>query len=290
MIRKEELFLAAMGIFILMISCKSVGVDSDDNGTLYDKPTAVNTGYSGTLMNYNGDNHITVAGTVLENFSFSETIYIEANDVVIRNFKMDATGEIYGFVIDSGCSGVLLVSGEISNMSSAAILGTGFTAQKLNIHDSGGDGIKPHGLNGYPVLVEACFIHHLGWADDAHADGCQIQGGRNITFRYNTIDMPDETSANWPGHPYKASGVFELQYEVINFVIEYNWLNGGGYTIRRDKYAPSPAGDYFSSGVYVRNNKFGRDFDFSVSSGTYEEWIGNTWEDTGEIVTVGDNE
>ncbi len=42
------------------------------------------------------------------------------------------------------------------------------------MHDAGGDGFKAEGN----VLIEACWIHHLGTSDGAHADGVQVSRPR----------------------------------------------------------------------------------------------------------------
>jgi hypothetical protein len=196
--------------------------------------------------------------------------------VTIRNFRIDASGQRYGINVLDGHRGVVLEDGEIYGMSSAAILGVGFTARRLHVHDSSGDGIKAQGSAAGPTLVEYCFIEKLGSGAEAHADGNQTRGGSNTTFRYNNIYMPRPGTPNHPGGPYKANATFFMQLDISNFVIENNWLNGGGYTI----YCI----DDGASGVSVRNNIFGRDYDFGILSGDCAEWSGNVWEDTGNPI------
>jgi hypothetical protein len=198
--------------------------------------------------------------------------------VTIRNFRVESSSR-YGIQIAPGHSGILLEDGELFGMSSAAILGAGFTARHLHIHDSGGDGFKVQGAGG-PTLVESCFVEKLGSADGAHADGNQTRGGSNITFRYNNFFMPNPGTDSYPGEPYKSNATFFLQLGVSNFVIERNWLTGGNYTI----YCLTD-----SQGVFVRNNIFGRDNAGRpagkegprLRAGDCEQWSGNRWEDTG---------
>jgi hypothetical protein len=53
------------------------------------RPTADNTGPTGALGAYDGPSTITKAGAVYENFEYSGTINIEADDVTLRNFRID---------------------------------------------------------------------------------------------------------------------------------------------------------------------------------------------------------
>jgi hypothetical protein len=215
-------------------------------------------------------------GAVLENLDITGTVTIDADNVTVRNFRINTSGS-YGINIVAGHSGIVIEDGEIYNMSSAGILGAGFTARRLHIHDSGGDGIKAGGAGG-PTLVEYCFIEKLGTKADAHADGNQTRGGSNITFRYNNIWIPVPGKPNYPGAPYKSNAAGMHCCGVSNIVYESNWLNGGGYTI----YCQTSGVDV--PGIHVRNNLFGREYEFGVRSGTCDEWSGNRWEDTGEPI------
>ena len=182
-----------------------------------------------------------------------------------------------------GHRGILLEDGEIYGMSGAGVLGAGYTARRLYIHDSSGDGMKAQGEATGPTLVEYCFIEKLGKGEGAHADGNQTHGGSNVTFRYNNIYVPSPGTPNYPGSPYKSNAAFMLSLGVSNFLIERNWLNGGSYTI----YCVTDDG-----GVTVRDNHFGRDNDglasgkqhLHVVTGECDHWSGNVWDDDGTAV------
>lgn len=219
---------------------------------------------------------ITQDGTVLENVALTGTVLVLANNVTIRNFTLDANGGFYGISALKQKTGLVFEHGEIINYKSAAIVGNGFTATALNIHESDGDGIKAQGPGGGPTLVQQCWIHHIGKALGAHADGDQTVGGHDITFRYNFMDLPYTTPA-----PYKENSCFILQTKtgpVTNFVIDHNWLNGGGWSI----YVPKE-----ENTVQVTNNKFGRDFHYGILDGKPSVFTGNVWEDTGAPVDPG---
>jgi hypothetical protein len=245
-----------------------------------ERPWAHNTGpRQPELLVPSGPLMIESDGALYENIDVTGDVWIDADDVTIRNFRINANGESYGVNVLEGHHGVLLEDGEIFGMTSAGVLGVGLTARRLHIHDSYGDGMKIQGEGG-PTLVESCFIEKLGAAPEAHADGNQTRGGSNITFRYNNIYMPAPGTPKYPGQPYKSNSAFFLQLDVSNFVIEHNWLTGGNYTI----YCITNGG-----GVSVRNNVFGREngglpegnASSRILSGRCDVWTGNVWEHTG---------
>lgn len=239
-----------------------------------EKPGPVNTGPTDpkNLKPIKGQK-ITQEGTVLENVRITGQVTIEANNVVIRNFILDANGGNYGIRSTNGNTGLRFEHGELINAKSALLYGTGFIATALHIHESGSDGVKVQGKGG-PTVVERCWIHHIGKNPGAHADGDQSVGVQDATFRYNNFDLPVSTPA-----PYKQNSCFILQTKrgpISHFVIDHNWLNGGGWTL----YIPKENGDE----IHVTNNKFGRDFRAGLMVGTPTSFIGNVWEDNGKPV------
>ncbi|MCB4798252.1 right-handed parallel beta-helix repeat-containing protein [Neotamlana laminarinivorans] len=240
-----------------------------------EKPTAENTGYTGTLTNYTGSTTIQTDNTVIENKLISGTIRIYANNVTIRNCKI-TTGGFYGIDIKEG-ENILIEDCEIEGMQSAAILGRNFTARRCNIWNSGADGIKPYSN----FLIESCYFHHLGYVEDAHADGIQLvrEGGGIITG--NNFDMG-------PASGYKNSQCIIIQSNdaaVDDIVIDGNWINGGGYSvqIRERNYGPP-------TNISITNNLFGRDAQFGThiidgdNSVTNNVFNCNRYEDTNELV------
>jgi hypothetical protein len=218
---------------------------------------------------------ITVNGTTCENFTTNGSITINADNVTLRNFIVNANGGRYGVYPTAGSSGITVEYGEIYNAESAGLynLSNNFYAQRLYVHDIGGDAFK---IEGNGATVEWSFLEKLGTAPDAHADGNQTRDGSNITFRYNNMWMPAPGTPNYPGRPYKANATAMHCCNISNVVYEYNWLNGGGYTV----YCQTSGQNV--RGISVRNNLFGRDYAYGPRSGTCDEWSGNRWEDTGE--------
>jgi len=234
-----------------------------------DRPWANNTGPTnvGALVP-SGSITISTDGAVVENLDVTGQITVTADNVTIRNFRIDASGSWYGLQ-NSGGSNLVIEDGEVFGSRSAGVLGSNLTARRLYLHDHGGDALKV----GSNSLVEYCFIEKNGTNADAHADGNQTRGGSNITFRYNNIWMPSPGTSNYPGTPYKSNAAFMLELGISNFVVENNWLNGGTYTV----YCPSPE----MSGVIVRNNRFGRDYQYGLRAGNCAEWSGNVWDNNG---------
>jgi len=248
-----------------------------------ERPWAHNTGPSdpAALTPYVGPSTITADGATYENFTYGSRITIDADNVTLRNFRIDDEDfeSWYGIFINPGHSGILIEDGEINGARAAGLLGYGgFTARRLHIHDVAQDAIKIQGTAG--VLVEYSFIERIGLnypgGDPPHADGVQTDGAgaSNVTIRYNNFWIPAEGTPNYKAGASNSN--IQIKKTVSNYVIENNWLNGGGYTIYC--YDDPPPG------VYVRNNIFGRDFSHGPVAGTCAEWTGNVWEDTGDPI------
>jgi len=196
----------------------------------------------------------------------SGTITVRNNNVTIRNFRVDGNGTWYPIVYESGHSGLVLEDGEVLDYDSAAVGGNfgNYTARRLEVHESVGDGFKADSN----VLIESCWVYHLGTGAGSHADGVQISSGSNITIRGNFFDMP----ANVAGYESNANVFAGPDFGPIsNLVVEGNWLDGGNYTLFID-----------ATNVTVRDNLFGRDYNYGPSNmvGNSYTWTNNRWWDT----------
>ncbi len=263
-------------------------VNESEPGT-GERPGPHNTGPTdpGALQNVGGMT-ITQDGTVVENVFVHGTIVVEANNVTIRNFKIDPGGTPYAIRATNGNTGLLIEDGELMNVSSAHVYGGNFTARRLNLHDSGGDGFKCT----TDVLVEECWVHHLGTAPGAHSDCNQSRWGNNFVFRRNFMDLPIDI-----GQPYKQNAAFIMQTgdgPIDNILIEDNWLDGGNFTVYIENKVP-PAGSSrpnYGDPTNARliNNRFGRNFRYGVLNTTGYVFIsGNRWDDTGELMDINNN-
>jgi len=231
------------------------------------RPGPDNTGPTDpSLLVPSGSITTTRDGQVIENVSVSGTITVRNNNVTIRNFRVDGNGTWYPIVYESGHSGLVLEDGEVLDYDSAAVGGNfgNYTARRLEVHESVGDGFKADSN----VLIESCWVYHLGTGAGSHADGVQISSGSNITIRGNFFDMP----ANVAGYESNANVFAGPDFGPIsNLVVEGNWLDGGNYTLFID-----------ATNVTVRDNLFGRDYNYGPSNmvGNSYTWTNNRWWDT----------
>lgn len=242
-----------------------------------DKPGPTNTGFltpRHQLTSYNGL-VIENDGTVLEGCFVQGTIQVKADNVTIRDCLIETTG-FYGIQTNFGATGLLIEDVEIRNMRSAGIFGNNFTVRRANIHDAGGDAIKP----GNNVIIKDSWLHRLGYLEDSHSDGVQMVSGSNVIIRGNNIDMPHDLA----GFTNSQCMIIQTNNGPIdNILIESNWLNGGGYCVQiNDK----GNGHGAPTNVRILNNRFGRDYQFGIwrfrdSTPTHS---GNRWDDTGELI------
>jgi len=226
--------------------------------TAFAIPGPDNTGPTGdvsTFEPYTGRTTINVDGTVLENFTFEGILRINANNVTIRNCVMSGAGT-YGIQIYDGTTGTVIEDCIIENMLSAGILGSNFTASRLEIRNSGADAIKAF----HNFTIEDSWFHSLGYLDGAHADGIQMVQGTNGVIHGNHFDMP-----------YNVEGYRNSQCIILgtndgpieNILIEGNWLNGGNYcVVANDK----DNGFGKPTNIIMINNKFGEDYQFGPQS------------------------
>lgn len=217
------------------------------------RPTASNTGYKGTLRNHPGG----TITTSMSDVNFTGPITITGNNVTIRNFKVNAGGGTYG--IEPNGTNTVLEDGEIVNMASTGIYGSNFVARRLNIHESGNDGIKP--LNN--AVIEYSYIHHLGKQADSHADAVQARGSVGLLVRGNNCDIPH-------GGGYKGNSCVLMENGARDIKVEGNWLNSGNFVVKCETV----------SNIVVRNNRFGRDTQYKPIGGCPNSG-GNVWDDTG---------
>ncbi len=253
------------------------------------RPGAHNTGPSnpGALQPVGGMT-ITQDGAVIENVHIFGAVNIEANNVTLRNFIIDAGGQPYGIRANSGKHGIVIEDGELINVASAHIYGGGFEARRLNLHESGGDGFKTTN----DVLVEACWVHHIGTAPGAHADCNQTRSGSNFVFRGNFFDIPIDIGA-----PYKQNACWIMQTgdgPIDNVLVEDNWINGGNFSVYFENKLPSPGSTRPNYGdptnCRMINNRFGRDNRYGVLRLTgYVYMAGNRWDDNGQLMSINNN-
>lgn len=237
------------------------------------KPDASNTGPSGVLTNTSGAVIVTVAGTVIENRNHTGTFDIRANNVTIRNCRINANGGFRAIhdTTAPGQTGLLVEDCEIFGATAAGVQASNITIRRCEIRDCE-DGMKA----GNNMLVEDCYLHGFGLGPNSHGDGIQISNGIGITIRNCTFDMPPGTG----GYTNDICVFMKEDFGPIdNVTIDSCWINGGGWSINIGKN-----GSKLPSNVRIVNNLFGRDAafgPFSADPGVTDLFLGcNRWENT----------
>ena len=232
---------------------------------------------NGARVNSDGSVTITKDGTVLDGYIFTGTVTIQANNVTIENFRLDASGTFYGIykAWETKATGTVIQDGEITG-AQYGVSAHDFTALRLNIHDTGEDGVISSGNNG---TVLDFYIHNLGTLRGAHADGIQVSSGSNWLIRGNNIDISEANAPN--------AAVFFQSYfgPVDNMTVDGNWLNGGVYIIM---FGDPHQGYGETTNIFIENNYFGHDYIYGILSSQRpaDEWTNNRWEDTNLLVNA----
>jgi hypothetical protein len=180
---------------------------------------------------------------------------IKTSNVIVRNFIIDAN-TLYPLQTNfDGVSNVLIEDGEIIggvNSSATMIVENGVTIKRLNLHETGGDGIK---VQGSDFWMESCWVYNLGTAEDSHADGVQgtVNGEnkrwQNHTYINNFFDM----AVNELTGDYQSNATIFLHTNdegagIDGILIENNWLLGGNWCL------PIEEG---MTNLIIKDNKFG---------------------------------
>lgn len=187
-------------------------------------PTAATTGVPKDIKLTLSDGLVvTKPGTVIEGLDIRGQVYIQAENVTLKNCKVTYGG--YAPVrISQGVQGVTvqdcIINGLGQGSSSHGITGAG-TFLRNDI-----SGVE-NGINieaDVPTVIRGNYIHDLQSAEDPHYDGIQIFGdNRNVIVEGNTIINSQ------PG----VSAVFVANTfgSVDNIRIANNYLAGGGFPL-----------------------------------------------------------
>lgn len=126
-------------------------------------------------------------------------------------------------------------------------------------------------------LFEQNHIHDLAvfgsYPDNTHNDGIQSYGGRDVTIRYNRIDIRDPAGRAYDGTHQNAALFFmpDSSSPSVGLQVVGNFLAGGGYTLRLG----SPM-----TGAVVADNRFGPTTggfgDVTSDGARLSRWSGNT--------------
>ena len=282
------------------------------------KPSASNTGVpAGTaLTKYTGPLTITTAGTVIDGKAVYGDLKIQAKNVIIRNSYLHC-----GTNIPSGNTGCIDAnSGSVYNLQVLhntiipdrpsyyrdGIVGHEYIARYNHIsRTNDGLGIfnKPGGSVYANVTAEYNYIHDLThWnndpahSDGTHNDGIQVQGGQNITIRYNNVVgsvVAGDGLGTYGTQAGSALIVNQNVSKIANMVVDGNWFDRGqnSVCIQYNKYADVV--------LTFQNNHLGaintisvaaRSIPIRVYSKSKSKITGlwtNRWEDNNVLMTEG---
>lgn len=246
------------------------------------KPDSTTTGVpSGTSLSTSGTITITTAGTVIDAKNVTGSIVVMADNVTIKNTKIQSTG-YYGIEIRSGYAGAKVINSEIfapdpGNYIGIAADGTDSIICGNYIHGFQ-NGIT---LTGIHNILQANDIEKLEDVGDPHYDAVEVYGGNGHKLWGNHLrnTKPDGT---WLGDT-GAINLTAYDGNIDDVEINGNWIGGGGYTLYVAEQFTSHA-----SNVRVTNNKWYRN---SYQWGTHTlvnaavtTWSNNTFEDNGQAI------
>ncbi|MGE3327833.1 MAG: hypothetical protein AB7N61_20780 [Acidimicrobiia bacterium] len=232
-------------------------------------PSAGTTGPdAGVRLRPSSSFQIVEAGTVIENVEVTGQIDVGANDVTIRNVKINATG-LYGVRSLPGMTGLVIENVEIVGVTekcSAGVAPNQYTARRVEVSGCE-DGFKV----GNNTTIEGSWVHSLRYSGGAHNDAIQAVGGSNIQILRNRLDGPwqAQTSAM-----ILHSDLLPLE----DVRIAENLISGGTYSlyVKAKPGMPEPRDVVVEDNVWIRDSyKFGS----HNQTGAGVTWRGNRFED-----------
>ncbi|TFC07184.1 hypothetical protein E3O42_00100 [Cryobacterium adonitolivorans] len=185
-------------------------------------PTAATTGYpAGTNLKPSDGITVTTDGAVYDGVEFNGDVTIEANNVTIRNSKVNGRIDIR-----APYANLLVQRVEIAGPGAGYTTkypGIGydnFTADGVNIH-GWGDGA----MFDSNVTIKNSWIHDIPVSGDSHNQAILSLGGPNFTIVNNRLDAGNEGN-------FTAALSFLNQWDAFtNTLVQGNLFNGGGYCV-----------------------------------------------------------
>ncbi|MGI8628486.1 MAG: hypothetical protein ACR2J5_18250 [Geodermatophilaceae bacterium] len=252
------------------------------------QPNASNTGVpDGTVLTrYDGNLTITTPGTVINAMDIYGFVTVKADNVTIKNsvIRGGDPGAVNMSLIAAYNGNVNLVIqdttlvGAFPSNNLDGLKGKGFTATRLDISNVV-DTVQIHGDN---TTVEYSWLHGNVHVPDSrysdgytHDDSIQIEGGRNITVRGNTLT----------GAYNAAIQVTQNLDRTREVTVSGNWISEGWCSINLSEKGKGPI-ELFA----VQSNLFGgsRNYPCGVIAPTTSPvtMTNNVYTDTGVQVTV----
>ena len=174
------------------------------------------------LKKYDGTYTVTQDGAVISNLEVHGNIIVEASNVTLKNVRLISKAPWHALQLAEKSSGFILQDSEIDGAGTTVNAVYGFGSFLRNdIHDAE-NGINVIG----PSVIRDNVIHSLRGGPNAHFDGIEINGGKDIDIAGNVISNTNgQTSAIMLDNYFSG---------LSNIKIRNNRLVGGGYTVYLD--------------------------------------------------------
>ena len=252
-------------------------------------PDASNTGVQAnrSLTDHRGNYRVTEAGSVVSDLRIYGSLYIEADDVIVRNVEVICS-QSWWIIRDQGRRTTIedvTLTVDRSNSSNYCQYGIAggdaVTIQRADIS------YTPNGLifNGGSATVKNNWIHDQRAypGRDDHVDAAQLNGGGPgpYVFVNNHLSVPEAQTG--------CLALFADFGSIRNVVVDRNLFDGAGYSFY--------GGTDSATNVRVTNNVFGKTYfprgghfgpvaHFNAR-GDGNVWLNNVWLDTGAPVNAG---
>jgi hypothetical protein len=238
------------------------------NGTFIDA-----TGAPSGTMTYNSSTglasiNVTRNGAILEYLDIPGQVFVNANNVIIRYCRINATDVITGgsYIIKTYTqyTGLIIQYCEIIsgyNISAAVPPYGEYIARYCDVWNVSNDAFKV----GSNTLVEFNWVHGLNKAPAAHSDATQWTSGDNISIRFNRFEpyqgTADQEAYQLPDIGNGAVIVGKMTGHGSWFVFEDNYADGCTYPIRAGQASPDIKG-WTTEHAFWRRNRVGLKFAF----------------------------
>ena len=294
------------------------------------KPTRYNTGVpqgwtpTRTISKANSYYEVTQAGAVFEDVLFECCVRVSAANVTFRRCRFVGNGlpNAYIALLSFNPAGVRNALVEDCTIAPTrpdpqwnGITGHDFTARRVKIRNVV-DVFEIYNTSNVSgpvnVLIEGCFGADFmyvssatkpaglsGWDGYTHNDWCQVQGGSDITLRYNVMDSRAGNYARDELHLLGADRQVLSNMMILpnlglisGVAIHDNWCYGGKFAFNLNNKPNNQLSPGGRSVGHITNNKFGRGVDGAqtrVISMPYDAVVttdGNVYEDDGSPVRV----
>ena len=236
----------------------------------------------------NGNVTLSTAGQVYQDKTVNGSITVQANNVTIRNVKVNG-GQIF-IHWGSTYTGLVVEDTEINlggNLDSRGILYGNYTARRVFIHN-GSDCAQ---LDYNVTITDSLCVVGPDTNNDAqpdntsfcngpeHWDGLESDGGSNYVLNHNTIRNPcDQTS----GILMSTNVAAIKQVTITN-----NLMGGGGYTLYCNAGPNVPSevvtGNRFARSFWTKSGYWGP----TTGCNMADTYSNNVWDDTGATLAAG---